>query len=81
MWSLGCPAGRCTIGPLTFHSGTPCTFSPSSPPTTQLVRLGGAAIQLAIFLLIPVAMYFLLIRPQRRRQREPGRVAVEHRGR
>ena len=32
----------------------------------------GAAglIQLAIFLLIPVAMYFLLIRPQRRRQRE-----------
>lgn len=27
-------------------------------------------IQLAIFLLIPVAMYFLLIRPQRRRQRE-----------
>lgn len=32
---------------------------------------GGAAIvQLGIFLLIPVAMYFLLIRPQRRRQRE-----------
>lgn len=27
-------------------------------------------IQLGIFLLIPVAMYFLLIRPQRRRQRE-----------
>jgi preprotein translocase subunit YajC len=32
---------------------------------------GGAAIvQLGIFMLIPVAMYFLLIRPQRRRQRE-----------
>jgi preprotein translocase subunit YajC len=31
---------------------------------------GAAAIQLGIFLLIPVAMYFLLIRPQRRRQRE-----------
>jgi preprotein translocase subunit YajC len=31
---------------------------------------GGAIIQLGIFLLIPVAMYFLLIRPQRRRQRE-----------
>ncbi|MBI5087532.1 MAG: preprotein translocase subunit YajC [Actinobacteria bacterium] len=31
---------------------------------------GGAAIvQLGIFLLIPIAMYFLLIRPQRRRQR------------
>jgi len=31
---------------------------------------GGAIFQLGIFLLIPVAMYFLLIRPQRRRQRE-----------
>ncbi len=32
---------------------------------------GGAAIlQLGIFLLIPLAMYFLLIRPQKRRQRE-----------
>ena len=32
---------------------------------------GGAAIvQLGIFMLIPVAMYFLLIRPQKRRQRE-----------
>jgi len=31
---------------------------------------GGAIVQLAIFMLIPVAMYFLLIRPQRRRQRE-----------
>ncbi|MEN9506125.1 MAG: putative preprotein translocase YajC subunit [Actinomycetota bacterium] len=33
---------------------------------------GGAAaiVNLGIFLLIPVAMYFLLIRPQRRRQRE-----------
>ena len=30
----------------------------------------GAIFQLGIFLLIPVAMYFLLIRPQRRRQRE-----------
>ncbi len=31
---------------------------------------GGAAIvQLGIFLLIPIAMYFLLIRPQRRRQK------------
>ena len=29
----------------------------------------GAIVQLGIFLLIPVAMYFLLIRPQRRRQR------------
>jgi preprotein translocase subunit YajC len=31
---------------------------------------GAAVIQLGIFLLIPLAMYFLLIRPQRRRQRE-----------
>jgi preprotein translocase subunit YajC len=31
---------------------------------------GAALLQLGIFLLIPVAMYFLLIRPQRRRQRE-----------
>lgn len=30
----------------------------------------GALVQLGIFLLIPIAMYFLLIRPQRRRQRE-----------
>jgi preprotein translocase subunit YajC len=29
----------------------------------------GAALQLGIFLLIPIAMYFLLIRPQRRKQR------------
>lgn len=31
---------------------------------------GAAIIQLGIFLLIPLAMYFLLIRPQKRRQRE-----------
>jgi preprotein translocase subunit YajC len=31
---------------------------------------GAALVQLGIFVLIPVAMYFLLIRPQRRRQRE-----------
>ena len=31
---------------------------------------GGGIASLAIFLLIPLAMYFLLIRPQRRRQRE-----------
>ncbi len=31
---------------------------------------GGGAIQLGIFLLIPIAMYLLLIRPQRRRQRD-----------
>lgn len=31
---------------------------------------GGSIASLGIFLLIPVAMYFLLIRPQRRRQRE-----------
>src|SRR5215207_6376417 len=31
---------------------------------------GGGFAQLGIFLLIPVAMYFLLNRPQRRRQRE-----------
>ncbi len=31
---------------------------------------GAALLQLGIFLLIPVAMYFLLIRPQRRRMRE-----------
>jgi preprotein translocase subunit YajC len=30
----------------------------------------GGIVQLGIFLLIPIAMYFLLIRPQRRRQRE-----------
>ena len=31
---------------------------------------GGSIASLGIFLLIPIAMYFLLIRPQRRRQRE-----------
>ena len=31
---------------------------------------GGALIQLGIFLLIPLAMYFLLIRPQRRRMKD-----------
>ncbi len=31
---------------------------------------GGAIAQLGILLLIPVAMYFLMIRPQRRRMRE-----------
>ena len=31
---------------------------------------GAAAIQLGILLLIPLAMYFLMIRPQRRRARE-----------
>lgn len=31
---------------------------------------GAAVVQLGIFLLIPIAMYFLLIRPQRRRQKE-----------
>ena len=44
------------------------------PATVLAESTGGsgaaAAIQLGIFLLIPVAMYFLLIRPQRRRQRE-----------
>lgn len=38
--------------------------------STSGASTGGAIIQLGIFLLIPVAMYFLLIRPQRRRQRE-----------
>lgn len=38
--------------------------------TTSSGSGGAAIIQLGIFLLIPVAMYFLLIRPQRRRQRE-----------
>ena len=33
-------------------------------------RGGGAIIQLGILLLIPFAMYFFLIRPQRRRMRE-----------
>lgn len=31
---------------------------------------GAAAIQLGILLLIPLAMYFLMIRPQRRRMKE-----------
>ena len=31
---------------------------------------GGSIASLGIFLLIPIAMYFLLIRPQRKRQRE-----------
>jgi preprotein translocase subunit YajC len=38
--------------------------------TTSSGSGGAAIVQLGIFLLIPVAMYFLLIRPQRRRQRE-----------
>jgi preprotein translocase subunit YajC len=44
------------------------------PATILAESTGGtgtaAVIQFGIFLLIPVAMYFLLIRPQRRRQRE-----------
>ena len=36
--------------------------------TTSSGSGGAAIVQLGIFLLIPVAMYFLLIRPQRRRQ-------------
>ncbi|MTA13706.1 MAG: preprotein translocase subunit YajC [Actinobacteria bacterium] len=36
----------------------------------QSAGAGAVIVQLGIFLLIPVAMYFLLIRPQRRRQRE-----------
>lgn len=31
---------------------------------------GGSAIQLVILLMIPLAMYFLMIRPQRRRMKE-----------
>jgi preprotein translocase subunit YajC len=31
---------------------------------------GGGAIQLVILLMIPLAMYFLMIRPQRRRMKE-----------
>lgn len=38
--------------------------------TSNGASTGAALVQLGIFLLIPVAMYFLLIRPQRRRQRE-----------
>ena len=39
--------------------------------TEESSSSGSAAIvQLGIFLLIPIAMYFLLIRPQRKRQRE-----------
>lgn len=34
----------------------------------------GAIIQLGILLLIPVAMYFLMIRPQRRRMREQSQL-------
>jgi preprotein translocase subunit YajC len=31
---------------------------------------GGSAVQLVILLMIPLAMYFLMIRPQRRRMKE-----------
>lgn len=52
------------LSSLHFVAGSPALFAASSAGG------GGAAIvQLGIFLLIPVAMYFLLIRPQRRRQR------------
>jgi preprotein translocase subunit YajC len=47
-------------------------FSPLPLPAGEVESgsAGGAYIQLLMFILIPVGMYFLLIRPQRRRQRE-----------
>lgn len=45
-------------------------FSSTVAAETTSGSGGAAIVQLGIFLLIPVAMYFLLIRPQRRRQRE-----------
>lgn len=38
--------------------------------TTEAAPASNGIFSLVIFLAIPVAMYFLLIRPQRRRQRE-----------
>ncbi len=55
-------------------SGTPSTWNTmhlSFILAAENQSSGGAAlVQLLIFMLIPLAMYFLLIRPQRRRQRE-----------
>jgi preprotein translocase subunit YajC len=61
-------------------AGTSCQVSSlavmSSHLTTALLAQGdsssggGAIIQLGILLLIPFAMYFFMIRPQRRRMRE-----------
>jgi preprotein translocase subunit YajC len=61
-------------------AGTSCQVSShavmSSHLTTALLAKGdsssggGAIIQLGILLLIPFAMYFFMIRPQRRRMRE-----------
>ena len=51
--------------------------------TTRLRRWRRRSLQSGIFLLIPVAMYFLLIRPQRRRQQEQAalQAAIERRRR
>lgn len=38
---------------------------------------GGAIIQLGVLLLIPLAMYFLMIRPQRRRMRDQAAMQSE----
>ena len=43
---------------------------PASLASTAQSSTGSSISSLVIFLLIPVGMYFLLIRPQRKRQRE-----------
>ncbi|MFZ9629574.1 MAG: preprotein translocase subunit YajC [Ilumatobacteraceae bacterium] len=43
---------------------------PASLASTAQTSTGSSITSLLVFLLIPVGMYFLLIRPQRKRQRE-----------
>ena len=55
-----------------MHSLLPLvgTATTSAPADSGGSSGTGAIIQLAVLLLIPFGMYFLLIRPQKRRQRE-----------
>lgn len=53
--------------------GLPVDSSPVHPAilaSSSQASSGSSLVSLVIFLLIPVGMYFLLIRPQRKRQRE-----------
>ena len=50
--------------------GLPAAMHPLSLLAQDDSSSGGGAIQLLILLLIPLAMYFLLIRPQRKRMKD-----------
>jgi len=55
---------------LSSHAVMPSHFIPALVANADTSGSGAALFQLGILLLIPFAMYFFLIRPQRRRMRE-----------